>query len=188
MDTIQQQKAALRRELAAAERTMMPEEKRLSDSAILRQVLNTQEYRLARTVFAFVGRADEIDTRPLLEQILADGKRLCVPLCTAPGVMECREVRDLTVLRPGAYGISEPPDNAPAVPPECVDLAIIPCAGAAADGRRLGRGGGYYDRFLAQYTGDALLLCRERLLCPSIPQETHDIRVPAVVTEQGRLE
>ena len=132
MDTIQQQKAALRRELAAAERAMMPEEKRLSDGAILRHVLNTQEYRLARTVFAFVGRADEIDTRPLLEQILADGKRLCVPLCTSPGVMECREVPDLAVLRSGAYGISEPPDNAPAVPPECVDLAIIPCLGAAA--------------------------------------------------------
>lgn len=112
MDTIQQQKAALRRELAAAERTMMPEEKRLSDSAILHHVLNTQEYRRAHTVFAFVGRADEIDTRPLLEQILADGKRLCVPLCTSPGVMECREVPDLAVLRPGAYGISEPPDNA----------------------------------------------------------------------------
>ena len=173
MDTIQQQKEALRRKLAAAERAMMPEEKRLSDGAILRHVLNTQEYRLART---------------LLEQILADGKRLCVPLCTSPGVMECREVPDLAVLRPGAYGISEPPDNAPAVPPECVDLAIIPCLGAAADGRRLGRGGGYYDRFLARYTGDALLLCRERLLCPDIPQETHDIRVPAVVTERGRQE
>ena len=47
MDTIQRQKAALRRELAAAERAMMPEEKRLSDSAILHHVLNTQEYRLA---------------------------------------------------------------------------------------------------------------------------------------------
>ena len=187
MDTIQQQKAALRRELAAAAQMMTPEEKRLSDGAILYHVLHAEEYLRAHTVFAFVGRADEIDTWPLLEQILADGKRLCVPLCTSPGVMECREVLDLTVLRPGAYGISEPPDNAPAVPPECVDLAIIPCAGAAADGRRLGRGGGYYDRFLAQYTGGALLLCRERLLWPSIPQETHDIRVPAVVTEQGRL-
>ena len=83
MDTIQQQKAALRRELAAAERAMMPEEKRLSDGAILRHVLNTQEYRLARTVFAFVGRADEIDTRPLLEQILADGNG-CACRCVPP--------------------------------------------------------------------------------------------------------
>lgn len=187
MDTIQRQKAALRREAAAAEAALTSSERHLSDDAILRHVLHAPEYRRAGTVFAFVGRGSEIDTAPLLRQVLADGKRLCVPLCTAPGVMECREVRDLTVLRPGAYGISEPPDNAPAVPPECVDLAIIPCAGAVADGRRLGRGGGYYDRFLAQYTGDALLLCRERLLCPSIPQEIHDIRVPAVVTEQGRL-
>lgn len=79
MDTIQQQKAALRREPAAAERTMMPEEKRLSDSAILHRVLNTQEYRRAHTVFAFLGRSDKIDTRPLPAQILADGKCLCIP-------------------------------------------------------------------------------------------------------------
>ena len=48
--------------------------------------------------------------------------------------------------------------------------------------------GGIYIKLVAQYTGDALLLCRERLLCPDIPQETHDIRVPAVVTERGRQE
>ena len=79
MDPIQQQKAALRREPAAAERTMMPEEKRLSDSAILHRILNTQEYRRAHTVFAFLGRSDKIDTRPLPAQILADGKWLCIP-------------------------------------------------------------------------------------------------------------
>lgn len=47
--------------------------------------------------------------------------------------------------------------------------------------------GGYYDRFLARYTGSALLLCRERLLCPDIPREAHDICIPAVITEKGRL-
>ena len=73
---------------------MMPEEKRLSDSAILHRVLNTQEYRRAHTVFAFVGRADEIDTRPLLEQILADGKRLCA----SPDVMERLKVSKEKVL------------------------------------------------------------------------------------------
>ena len=70
----------------------------MSDSAILHRVLNTQEYRRAHTVFAFVGRADEIDTRPLLEQILADGKWLCVPLCTSPDVMERLKVSKEKVL------------------------------------------------------------------------------------------
>ena len=126
-------------------------------------------------------------TRALLERILSEGKELCVPLCIGPGRMECRRVQDLSVLRPGSYGIPEPPPEAPAAVPEDIDLAIVPCVGAAADGRRLGRGGGYYDRFLARYTGSALLLCRERLLCPDIPREAHDICVPAVSTEKGRL-
>ena len=77
--------------------------------------------------------------------------------------------------------------EAPAAVPEDIDLAIVPCVGAAADGRRLGRGGGYHDRFLARYTGSALLLCREKLLCPDIPREAHDICMPAVITEKGRL-
>ena len=119
--------------------------------------------------------------------MLADGKRLCVPLCTAPGVMECRQVLALSELAPGTYGIPEPPAAAPLVPAEEIDLAIVPCASASPDGDRLGRGGGYYDRFLRRCTGDALLLCREALLRAHIPQEPHDIRLPAVITERGRL-
>lgn len=175
----------LRRELAKAERALTPAEKSASDAAILHHVVNTTVYHRARTVFAFVGRGDEIDTLPLLRQVLADGKRLCVPLCTAPGIMECREVTDLSVLRPGAYRILEPPAEAPLVASTDIDLAIVPCAGASPNGRRLGRGGGYYDRFLAEYAGEALLLCRQALLRLGIPWEAHDILIPAVITEQG---
>lgn len=187
MDTIQRQKAALRREAAAAEAALTSSERHLSDAAILRHVLHTPEYRRAGTVFAFVGRGSEIDTAPLLRQVLADGKRLCVPLCTAPGVMESRQVLALSELAPGAYGIPEPPAAAPLVPAEEIDLAIVPCASASPDGDRLGRGGGYYDRLLRRCTGDALLLCREALLRAHIPQEPHDVRLPAVITERGRL-
>lgn len=185
MDTIQRQKDILRRELAKAERALTLAEKNISDAAILHHVVNTTVYHRARTVFAFVGRGDEIDTLPLLRQVLADGKRLCVPLCTAPGIMECREITDLSVLRPGAYRILEPPAGAPLVAPADIDLAVIPCAGASPDGRRLGRGGGYYDRFLAGYAGEALLLCRQALLRTDIPWEAHDVLIPTVITEQG---
>lgn len=185
MDTIQRQKDILRRELAKAERALTPAERNASDATILHHVVNTTVYHRARTVFAFVGRGDEIDTLPLLRRVLADGKRLCVPLCTAPGIMECREITDLSVLRPGAYRILEPPPEAPLVAPADIDLAVVPCAGASPDGRRLGRGGGYYDRFLAGYAGETLLLCRQALLRPDIPWEAHDVLIPAVITEQG---
>lgn len=188
MDTTQLEKTALRRTLTAVERGLTAAEKQASDTAIIRHVLSAEEYRLARTVFAFVGRGREIDTMPLLRQILADGKRLCVPLCTGKGIMECRQVRDLSILRPGAYGIPEPPADAPEVARADIDLSIVPCVGASPEGWRLGRGGGYYDRFLARYTGRALLLCRRALLRPDIPRQPHDIRIPAVITEQGRVQ
>ena len=68
MDTIQRQKDILRRELAKAERALTPAEKNASDAAILHHVVNTTVYHRARTVFAFVGRGDEIDTLPLLRR------------------------------------------------------------------------------------------------------------------------
>ena len=184
METIQQQKAALRRQLAAREQAMTQRERELSDRAIIYHVTRTEEYRRARTVFAFVGCGREIGTRALLERILSEGKELCVPLCTGPGRMECRRVQDLSVLRPGSYGIPEPPPEAPVVPPEDIDLAIVPCVGAAADGRRLGRGGGYYDRFFDRYHGPAALLCREKLLSDQVPMEEHDKRFSLIVTEK----
>ena len=188
METIQQQKAALRRQLAAREQAMTQRERELSDRAIIYHVTRTEEYRRARTVFAFVGCGREIGTRALLERILSEGKELCVPLCTGPGRMECRRVQDLSVLRPGSYGIPEPPPEAPVVPPEDIDLAIVPCVGAAADGRRLGRGGGYYDRLLPQLACPTCLICRERLMSEAVPTEEHDRRCTLYVTERGVME
>ena len=191
MDTIQRQKAALRREAAAAEAALTSSERHLSDDAILRHVLHTPEYRRAGTVFAFVGRGSEIDTTPLLRQVLADGKRLCVPLCTAPGIMESRQVLALSELAPGAYGIPEPPADRPAADPGgyAATLALIPCLAAGTDGVRLGRGGGYYDRFLAQYKGERLLLCPAAALLADLPDDDWDVRFAPdeILTEKGIL-
>ena len=151
-------------------------------------MLALPEYRSAGTVFCFVSAGREINTRPILEQTLADGKTLCVPLCTAPGVMELRAIRDLKELSPGAYGILEPPADSPRLSPDQTDLAVIPCVTCSREGRRLGRGGGYYDRFLAHYRGAAVLVCRERLLRQEIPFSIHDYPVPWVITEAGLFE
>ncbi len=65
---------------------------------------------------------------------------------------------------------------------------MIPCVTCSREGRRLGRGGGYYDRFLAHYRGAAVLVCRERLLRQEIPFDLHDYPVPWVITEAGLFE
>ena len=102
--------------------------------------------------------------------------------------MELRQVTDLKELSPGAYGILEPPAGSPSLSPDQADLAVIPCLTCSREGRRLGRGGGYYDRFLSRYRGAAVLVCREKLLRQEIPFGLHDYPVPWVVTEAGLFE
>ena len=183
-----EEKKAMRKAIRALERTLPAAYKRESGAAIARHVLSLPEYQAAGTVFCFVGIAREIDTTPILEDALAAGKRLCVPLCVGEGIMELRQVTSLDQLSPGAYGIPEPPAKSPAVGPDGVDFAVLPCLSCSHDGRRLGQGGGYYDRFLAAYPGGAVLVCRERLTREDIPLEPHDCPVPWVVTELGLWE
>ena len=69
-----------------------------------------------------------------------------------------------------------------------VDFAVLPCVACNHLGQRLGRGGGYYDRFLSGYRGGTVLLCREKLIREEIPLEPHDYPIPWVLTETGLYE
>ncbi len=144
-----------------------------------------QEYGRAETVLAFAGTAREVDTGPLLAMILADGKNLALPRCIGPGRMEARSVTDPALLRPGAYGIREPAEDLPAVSPAEIGLILVPCLACDRAGRRLGHGGGYYDRYLAGYEGAAALLCPKALVLDRVPQGPFDRAVPLLVTEAG---
>ena len=111
--TRQEEKQQLRSVISRLEEKLSPSYKEKSDRAIAHRLLAMPEYQEAQTVFCFIGTAHEINTRPILEHILSSGKTLCVPLCTAPGIMEPRQITDLHQLLPGAHAIPEPPANAP---------------------------------------------------------------------------
>ena len=183
-----EEKQQLRRTMRALESGLSARYKAESSRAIAAHLLAMPEYQEAGTVFCFVGTDREIDTRPILEDVLAAGKRLCVPQCVGKGIMELRQVTDLRQLRPGAYGILEPSADAPLVSLDEVDFAILPCLTCNHLGQRLGQGGGYYDRFLSHYRGGTVLLCREKLIREEIPLEPHDYPVPWVLTERGLYE
>ena len=186
--TKQEEKHALRATLRRLAQTLPDTYRRKADAAIAAHLLAMPAYREAETVFCFVGTGWEIDTRPILADALAAGKTLCVPLCTGPGIMELRQITSLSQLSPGAYRLPEPPADAPAVAVDAVELAVLPCMGCNHLGHRLGRGGGYYDRFLSAYRSAAVLVCRERLIREEIPLEPHDLPIPWVLTERGLYE
>ena len=139
------------------------------------------QWQSAGAVLAFAAMPDEPDTAEILRRALADGKRLLLPRVRSKTEMDWVEIPALRLLRPGsAAGRSAGYAAA---------LALVPCLAASRDGVRLGRGGGYYDRFLAHYKGAGLLLCPEALLLDELPCDDWDARFAPenILTEKGIL-
>ena len=184
--TIDEEKQQLRATIRRLSAQLPFRYREAADRAIARHLLALPEYRSAGAVFCFVSAGREIDTRPILDQTLADGKMLCVPLCVADGIMELRAIRNLEELFPGAYGILEPPADSPALSPDQIDLAVVPCVTCSREGRRLGRGGGYYDRFLAAYPFLLKIGCAlTPFLTDCVPTEPTDQRLDGIATESS---
>ena len=145
------------------------------------------EYKSARTVFAFVGTDREIDTMPLLEKMLADGKRVCLPVTEDGERMSVHAVASAGGLVSGRFGILEPAHDAPEVKAGEIDLVLVPCSVCDRAKRRVGKGGGYYDRWLADVKAVKAALCPSALVFARVPQFPHDVPMDLVVTEKKIL-
>ncbi|MBQ6846003.1 MAG: 5-formyltetrahydrofolate cyclo-ligase [Oscillospiraceae bacterium] len=161
------------------------EVRREQDESIADKVKKMPELCNAECIFAYIGTGYEIETREIVANMLDDGKRVCVPLCYGKGEMDAIEIKSLSELSPGRYGIPEPPNNGEKVNPKDISAIIVPGVAFDKKGNRLGRGGGYYDRFM-QKTENAVkvALCREINLIDKVPCEEHDQTVDIIATEK----
>lgn len=181
-------KAALRTAIRAQAAAMSADQRRKSDGSLFRRFLELPWTAEADTLLLFYGVGAEPDTSRLLPELRRLGKRVLLPKCLPGRAMEARLVRCGDDLRPGAYGIPEPKEDCPRVEKETIDLILVPALCYDLSCRRLGQGGGYYDRYLADYGGRTVGLCREQLLQEELPAEDHDRPVDLVLTEQRLLE
>lgn len=185
-DDLNAQKQAARRAARQQLAQISPQEFSAIGAAMWQTLQAQPAWQSAESVFCFVGALHEPDTMPILQGALSAGKQLLVPRIAGPGQMQLVPLQSLERLQPGAFGILEPPQALPAVPAGSgVQLAVLPCLAATRSGARLGHGGGYYDRFLANYSGQRLILCPEALLAQSLPTGPLDEPAQAVLTEKA---
>lgn len=185
-DDLNAQKQAARRAARQQLAQISPQEFSAIGAAMWQTLQAQPAWQNAESVFCFVGALHEPDTMPILQGALSAGKQLLVPRIAGPGQMQLVPLQSLEQLQPGAFGILEPGQALPAVPAGIgVQLAVLPCLAAARSGARLGHGGGYYDRFLANYSGRRLILCPEALLAQSLPTGPLDEPAQAVLTEKA---
>lgn len=151
------------------------------DQATCRQVLDSALYRRCSTLFAFFPIAGEVDITPVLnDAILA--RRLALPRTHRDGSLSFHTVTDLNGLQRGRYQIAEPAEGGVVVPGRG-DLMLIPALAYDRGHHRLGRGKGYYDRYLSQHNSVTTVgVCRSYQLVEEIPTETWDRMVDQVIS------
>lgn len=181
--TIEEEKAALRREIRAGRRVKSAGECRLAGDAAFRMLRDTALWRGSRTVMAYAAVRGEMDLTALMNAALAEGKTLVLGRCEDTH-LSCRLVRSLSELVPGAYGIPEPPEDAEIICPSIIDLILVPGLAFGRDGRRLGQGAGYYDRFLPGTDAFTLGVAYDTEVRESVPSRTHDAVMDGILTEK----
>ena len=181
-------KAALRRAVLLRRDALPGGERALLSARIVTTILDLPTYQEADVVLAYASFGTELQTDELLRRVLADGKTLVLPRVERGG-LGLYEVRDLAGdLAPGTWGIREPePDRCPPADAGGVGFALIPGVAFDRRARRLGYGGGYYDRLLAGGLPEGTPLVSgafEVQILDEVPTDPHDAPVDVVVTEK----
>jgi 5-formyltetrahydrofolate cyclo-ligase len=146
-----------------------------------------KEFEGARRVASYVARADEVQTAPLLERVLSQGKTVVVPLVDPPSErLLFFEIHSLRDLSPGTFGILEPKRTDRPIPLSETDVVLVPMVAWDGRGHRVGYGRGYFDRALAERGPSlAIGLAFESQSVPRVPEGPSDVRLDMVVTEKG---
>jgi len=184
------EKAQAREEIARRLAALSAEQRREASARIRQLIADLPEFQRARTVLLFVSLPDEADTLGIIADALAAGKAVAVPKVDRKRrVMDACRLHTLERgLAPGVFGIPEPRATE-VVEPAAIDFVLVPARGFDRAGNRLGRGGGYYDRYMAQ-PGFPAVRCGigfAAQVLDAIPRDTHDLPVHVLVTESGAL-
>jgi 5-formyltetrahydrofolate cyclo-ligase len=175
-------KAALRSDLRRARRALAPEQRARETAATVATLWAWLEARAATALASYLALPGELDLDALHRRWWGLGRPLWLPRVAAPGRLTWHAVADPAHCRPGAYGISEPdPALVPAAPLPADATLLVPGVGFTPGGRRLGMGGGFYDRVLPHHRGPALGIGFACQTCATLPEEPHDHGCTAVV-------
>ena len=184
---IAQQKKELRKMCQIKlEQLPLTEVKRRSEiictSALILPILQNKP-----TVAAYASIHHEVKTDRLLASLLAKGFCLTLPVVRKETrTMEFRQVDSIKALTPGPFGILEP-QTGRLCPPEEIGVFFIPGLAFDRQGNRLGKGGGYYDRYLktVKHTAVKVGLAFQLQLIEALPVTTTDLKVDSLITEEG---
>lgn len=187
-DSVDQEKKQVRAVIQKKLSFLTAAQRESASNDIFKCLVDLPGLQTAKTVYCFISIRQEPDTRPIIEYLLKSGKRVCVPKCKSHGIMDARVITSFDDLKPmPPFGIPEPPDQSEIADPATIDFAIVPGLAFDRKGGRLGRGMGYYDRYLSGCAAYRCGVCFDALLFEQIPTGSMDVPMDTILTEKTLL-
>jgi len=185
---VHEAKHLLRREILARRRSLSARQIAAGSEAIAACFCAWPLYLAAEVVMLYLAMPDEPQTAAIAEDAWARGKTVAVPLVgEAPGRMEAARLCGWDGLVAGRLGLKMPdPAAAAIIDPAVIDLVVVPGVAFDPAGRRLGRGAGYYDRFLPRAPRARRLgLAWSVQIVARVPTDEYDVKMDYLLTEGG---
>ncbi len=183
---VEKLKSNLRRRILNRLKNQKEDERHRRSLTIKRKLLALPEFRDAKVLMFYVSKDGEVETRPMIEAGLVRGKTVLVPVINVrKKKMMVSEIADPNKdLVEGPYGIYQPKAHMKIYHPRSIDLAIVPGVAFDENGNRLGRGMGYYDKFLRALRKDVprIGLAFKFQVVKSLPTLSHDQPVTKLLT------
>jgi 5-formyltetrahydrofolate cyclo-ligase len=177
-------KEALRVLFRSKLKAIPPIERALGSAQACSLLKGQKIWQSAHSVLFYHPLPEELDVWPLLTAALGENKQVCLPRYLASdNAYVAALLSDIAIdLRQGQFGIREACEHCPVMPLNQLDLILVPGISFDLQGRRLGRGKGYYDRLLAAVRGTKCGLAFDQQITTEIPAEPHDITLDYIVT------
>jgi 5-formyltetrahydrofolate cyclo-ligase len=187
---IQDAKRVLRGRIREQLRGMTLEQRAVGSQQARALLAAQPRWQAARSLLFFAPMPGELDVWPLLSEALAAGKLIALPCFSAEtSAYVAFEIRDpFRDLRIGQFGVREPADDCTQISLNRLDLALVPGVAFDLQGRRLGRGRGFYDRMLAAMRGTTCGVAFDEQIVRDVPVEPLDVSVNCILTPTRWIE
>ncbi len=173
-------KTALRKQIKEKKRAMTEEQIVAASHRLGELFAASEAYKQARTIYGYLPYNQEVRTVPMLQKAVEDGKRVAVPKCYGDE-MRFIYLEDLSQVEKGYCGIPEPIADGP-VANDKTALVLMPGLAFDPQGHRIGYGGGFYDKFLAQEPEHpTIALCYAFQMVEHLETEVFDVPVDTVL-------
>ncbi len=175
-----EKKKILRKIIKVRVSAISADEKAKREKLLLDNLFSMPEFLAANTVMLFANLPDEIGTFSLIDKCITMGKKVFLPVINGDDMTACEFTGEYRV---GRYDIKEPvTPHSSLLTPNSMDFILVPGVAFSPNGYRLGRGKGYYDKFLSKYTNLFTVgVCFREQFYLDIPTEPHDIPMQRVL-------